>query len=336
MKLSNVSDLARLQTMQRQAFTTRASLDRAGLEMTTGKKASPFEAAGGDLTRLFGLERALERNAVFSDTLSLAEMRLEITQEAFGRVLGPVQTLATDLLSSAGLGDLSAGRIHADAARRAFSGVFAVLNTRVAGQALFAGTATDRDAVAPSETVLAELDALAAGAATASDAITAIEEYFARPAGGFYVTGYLGSTTDLNPVEVGDGQRLDAAVRADADEIVSMLRAHALGAVVAGGAFAGDRDSQLQILRASGERMLQAKDDVLALRARVGASQNAVEQARAGRTAEREALELARAKIVAVDPLEAASTYQTLQVQLESVYMVTSRLSTLRFSNYMR
>ena len=37
----------------------------------------------------------------------------------------------------------------------------------------------------------------------------------------------------------------------------------------------------------------------------------------------------------AVDPLEAASAYQQLQVQLESVFTVTSRLANLRFSNFM-
>jgi flagellar hook-associated protein 3 FlgL len=47
-------------------------------------------------------------------------------------------------------------------------------------------------------------------------------------------------------------------------------------------------------------------------------------------------LDIARAKLVAVDPLEAASTYQTLQVQLESVYTVTARLANLRFSNFIR
>ena len=51
---------------------------------------------------------------------------------------------------------------------------------------------------------------------------------------------------------------------------------------------------------------------------------------------ERDTLDLARTKIVATDPLEAASAYQTLQVQLESIYTVTSRLANLRFANFMR
>jgi flagellar hook-associated protein 3 FlgL len=336
MKLGTASDLARLQMLQRQAFTTRSALDAAAVEMTTGQKQDRFEATGGNLTRLFALERALERNRVFADTASLSEMRLDIMQEGFGRLLAPVEDLSIDLATATGLSDLSAGRIHAATARRAFSDAVGVLNARVAGQSLFAGAATDRPALAPAADMLADIDALAAGAATAADAIAAIEGYFTAPAGGFFATGYVGSTTGLSPVELGDGARLDYAVRADDAELVAALRAYALAAVGDGGAFAGDGAAQLELLGAAGARMLEAREDLLALRARVGVSQNTVERARAERTSERDALDLARARIVATDPLEAASNYQTLQVQLESIFTVTSRLATLRFTNFLR
>ena len=39
---------------------------------------------------------------------------------------------------------------------------------------------------------------------------------------------------------------------------------------------------------------------------------------------------------MATDPLEAASAYQALEVQLESIFTVTARLANLRFVNYMR
>jgi flagellar hook-associated protein 3 FlgL len=336
MKLGTASDLARLQMLQRNAFATRTALDAAAVELTTGEKQDRFAATGGNLTRLFALERALERNRVFADTASLAGMRLDIMQESFGRILKPVEDLAIDLTTSVGLSDLAAGRIHAATARRAFTDAVGVLNTRVAGQALFAGAATDRAALAPAEDMLAELDALAAGAATAADAVAAIEAWFMAPGGGFFATGYVGSATGLVPVEIGDGAGLDFAVRADDAELVSALRAHALAAVVDGGAFAGDGAAQLELLGAAGQRMLEAREDALALRARVGVSQNAVERARAERTSERDALELARTGIVATDPLAAASTYQTLQVQLESIFTVTSRLAGLRFTNFLR
>ena len=84
------------------------------------------------------------------------------------------------------------------------------LNTQVAGQSLFAGVATDRPALAPADAILADLDALTAGAATAADAIAAIDAYFSKsPPGAFYTSGYPASGADLTAVQIGEGQKLD-------------------------------------------------------------------------------------------------------------------------------
>jgi hypothetical protein len=90
MKVNGASDLARMQALQGRAFNTRAALDRAAKELTTGQKTSRYEATGGNLTRLFALERSLDRNAVFSETISLTELRLDVMQESLGRILAPV------------------------------------------------------------------------------------------------------------------------------------------------------------------------------------------------------------------------------------------------------
>ena len=309
----------------------------AAQELTTNLKASRFEATGGNLTRLFALERSLDRNAVFTQTISLTELRLDVMQETLGQILGPAEDLAIDLSSSVGLNDYAGAMLHATTARRDFADTVGFLNTQVAGQSLFAGTATDSAALAPADAILADLDALAAGAATAAAAITAIDAYFAKtPPGAFYASGYIGAPDDLTPVDIGEGQRLDYGMRADQDELVAMLRAQAMAAVVAGGAFAGNQAEQMALLGAAGGAMLAAKEGILDLRAGVGSLQEAVEHAKAERVSERETLDLARTKIVVTDPLEAASAYQQLQVQLESIYTVTSRLANLRFSNFMR
>jgi flagellar hook-associated protein 3 FlgL len=336
MRVNGGSDFARLQALQKHAFATRNRLDVAAQEMTSNLKADRFEATGGNLTRLFALERSLERNAVFSQTIALTELRLDVMQESLGRILAPAEDLAIDLATAVGKGDYSAAMLHADAARRALTDTVAVMNTTVAGQSLFAGATTDGPALAEADAILADLDALAGGAATAADAITAIEAYFAKPAGAFYVSGFVGSTTDLTPVDIGEGQRLDYGMRADNDGIVAVLRAQAMAAVVAGGAFAGSPDEEMALLAESATQMLPAKEGVLKLRAGVGSLQEAVEHARAERVAERDTLDLARAKIVATDPLEAASAFQALEVQLEAIYTVTARLAGLRFANFLR
>jgi flagellar hook-associated protein 3 FlgL len=327
MRVNGGSDLARLQALQKQAAATRGKLDVAAKELTTNLKASRFEATGGNLTRLFALERSLDRNAVFTQNIALMELRLDVMQESLGRILEPAEDMAIDLAESVNRGDYATSLLHATAARRMFADTVGTLNTQVAGQSLFAGTATDSAALAPADAMLADLDALAAGAADAAGAITAIEAYFAPPAGAFYTSGYIGSTDDLTPVEIGEGRRIDYGMRADNDGLVAVLQAQAIAAVVAGGAFAGNQAEQMAMLGEAGAQLLSAKEGIL---------QEAVERAKAERVGERDTLELARTKIVATDPLESASAYQTLQVQLESIYTVTSRLSTLRFSTYMR
>ena len=335
MRVNGGSELARMQMLQRQAVATRNRLDVAAKELTTNLKANRFEASGGNLTRLFALERSLDRNAVFSQTISLTELRLEIMQESFGQMLKPAEDLALDLTQAASLGDYSAAMLHATTARGAFVDAVGLLNTQVAGQSLFAGTETDSPALVDAEAILADLSAAVAGATTAADATAAVDAYFASPAGGFFTTAYIGATDDLTPVDIGEGQRLDYGMRADEARIVALLRAHATAAVVADGALAGNQTERMTMLAAAGARTLAAKEGVLDLRSDVGILQERVERAKASRTAERETLDLARAKIIATDPLEAASAFQQLEVQLQSIYTVTSRLASLRFANFM-
>ena len=336
MRVTGGSDLARMQALQKQALATRNRLDTAATEMTTNLKASRFEATGGNLTRLFALERSLDRNAVFSDNITLTELRLDVMQETLGQIQTATEGLSIDMITSVRIGDVSASLIHARTARSDFTATVGLLNGAVAGQSLFAGTTTDGPALVDPEAMLADLDALVAGAPDATSAIAAIDAYFTPPGGAFFTTGYVGSPDDLTPVEIGDQERVDYGLRADADEFVAVLRSQALGAVVAGGAFAGNSAEQLALLDASGTRMLAAKEDILKLRGAVGSQQEQVETAKAKRVSEYDTLDLARSKLMATDPLEAASAFQALEVQLESIFTVTARLANLRFVNYMR
>lgn len=336
MRVTSGSDLARLQLMQQQARATRDRLDVAGEEMATNLRSDRFAATGGNLTRLFALERSLDRNAVFTETLSLTGLRLEVMQQGLTRIQAPAAELALDLSEAVGTGNLQAAKLHAASARADFAATVAVLNGQAAGQSLFSGTATDSAAVAPADAILADLDALTAAAPDAAATIAAIDAYFAKtPPGAFVTTRYLGSGTDLTPVDIGEGERLDYGMRADDDRIVAMLHAQALAAVTAG-SYAGGRDDRMAMLAAAADRLAEASEGLLAASAEVGSLQETVERARASRIAERETLELARTGIVATDPLEAASAYQTLELQLEAIYTITSRLANLRFVNYMR
>ena len=337
MNIRGSSELARMQLLQRQAVEVRTALDRAGQEATTNLKADKYKATGGNLARLFTIERMLERTAVYQDTIGITEMRLDVMQQGIGRTLAVTQDIGVDLTTATKLGDHAAAMLHARGAEQAFRETVNILNTRVAGQSLFAGTATDGAALADGETILAQLDGLVAGAPDAVRAEALLDDYFAGVgAPTFAADAYLGSPQDLAAAEVGEGMRLDYAVRADAAELVATLKGHAMAAVVARGALDGDATAQMALLAASGTQLLYAKEELLALRSGVGMSQEAVENARAQRTGEHDAYDMARAKIVGADPFAAASAFQAFQTQLESVFTVTARVANLRFANFMR
>ncbi len=339
MKVIATSDLGRLASLQNRAAETREQLNRASTEMTTGENTSRYEATQGNLTRIFAIDRSLDRNEAFSQAINLTVVRVDTMQSTLGLILSPLESLSANLTSTATMNDLGSSLLHAKAARFAFKDTVAALNAQAGGLSLFAGTATDGSAIAPADDILAQLDALAQGASTASDAIAAIDDYFRKepdPAGAFYSDGYTGSTDDTAGVDVGEGRRLDYGLRADNDKFVAVLRAHALAAVVDGGAFANDKESQLEMLRASGRAMIEAKNGVLELQTGVGVSQSILEDAKAGRLAERDTLELARNKVMGVDQTESAALYQALGAQLEAIYTVTARLSKLSYAQFLR
>jgi flagellar hook-associated protein 3 FlgL len=72
------------------------------------------------------------------------------------------------------------------------------------------------------------------------------------------------------------------------------------------------------------------------LRAVVGDAEAAIERARIRNEAELSAAELARARILEADPFRAATDLQSVQNQLESLYTVTSRLSRLSLTSFLR
>jgi flagellar hook-associated protein 3 FlgL len=336
MILNRATELARMQAFQRRNVAIHDALERAGTEMTTGLRTDLHAATGGNLGRLHGIERALERNASLQVNIVLVNQRLDATQATLTRIHDALDTAAIDLEASARQDSLGTAMKHAEAIRRDFADAVAALNVQVAGSSLFAGTATDRAALAPAEDILAQLDALVAAAPDAATVIAAVDAYFQPPGGGFYATGYLGTADDLEPVQVGEDRRVAGNLRADDARIVAALKGQALAAVVAGGALAGNDAERIAVFDEAGTQMIAAREGLVDLRASLGTRQQAVETARAVNNAERSALEITRAEIMGIDPAEAASRYQALEAQLEAAYTVTVRLASLRFSNFLR
>lgn len=336
MHVSGGSDLARLHRLQRQASETRANMDTASQEMSTGETADRYAATGGNLSRLIALDRSLARNDTFKTTITLTELRLDTMQSSVTAIASAASSLSVALNQTVPLGDVASATRLAKQARSDFSDSLAKLNVQVSGQSVFAGSATDNAALAPADDILSALDALTAGAATADDAMAAIDAYFTGPAGGFFTSGYLGSPDGVASAQVGEGERVDYGVTATDSRLVAVLRAQAKAAVAGGESFALSDQDRLAMLKTAASELTAAKDGVEDLSYAIGFNQQAVESAKAARTAEANTLSLARAGMLEADYETTAATYQALETQMDALYTVTARLADLRYTNYMR
>ncbi|MGR3292274.1 MAG: flagellin [Paracoccaceae bacterium] len=82
--------------------------------------------------------------------------------------------------------------------------------------------------------------------------------------------------------------------------------------------------------------MLNSEYALTILRANVGSAEARIEDATAQNSAEKFALEIARADITAIDPYQTATELEAVALQLETLYTLTVRLSRLSLSEYLR
>lgn len=331
-----ISDLATQRGLLQRGTETRAQLDRASQEMSSGLKSDLVAATGGDLNGLFTLERALVRLDSQAEGLNFAAAKASSIQHHLGALAQGVAPFGVDLQAALSRHDYVQADTIAAGARAAFDAAVSALNGRHGRHALFAGAAVDGPALVDSDAIYADLAALASGAADGLDAIALIDDYFNAAGGGFETTAYIGSTANAPGVEIAEGQRLGFSVRADHAALRDNLHALALVALAAAGDHPGTPADARLLLREGAQMAMGNGDAILAIREDIGHAQQRMDEVLTRVGAESHGLDLRRAALVAADPYETASRFQALQGQMEIIYEITARMANLRLVNHLR
>lgn len=330
-----LSDLASSLRQQSQLRNLRDALDVAGRELTTGRIASPGTLPEAALRETFGIDRQLLRLEQTTSDLTRAQNRTAVTQNALGTIDSVLGTMATELLAAIERGDDGSAETLRQTASGRLQSVLSALNTQYAGESLFAGAATDRIALGSADRLISDIRALVAGAADAASARAGIDAYFGS-GGDFETSFYGGSTTDAAPVALPDGSRIGTGARADDDGLRQVLKGLATLAAAEPGAWSAPAAERADLLRSAAQETRQSTQGLTALRARLGQDEEAIRLGIDATAAERAALQLARNELTAVDPFVAATRFNDLQGQLETLYTVTARLSGLSLTNFLR
>lgn len=335
MSFVSVGDLSRGFALRTQTADIKARMNRLGEELSTGITANPAERLRGDFRALGAIERSLKVMESYETATNEAVLTTDAMQNALGQVQGAAQKLSSSLLNAQNMYDGRTIDVLGVDAKGWFDLSVSALNVQVAGRTLFAGDATDGAALATGTEIYNAVKAAVGGLTTATDVLDEIDLWFDTPGGGFETTGYLGSDQPLGRVRLSDGNSMALDISAADPVIRETLKDLVAGAMLSDPTlFGGDLTQRTALAAMVGERLLTNNGSLTALRGEIGSAQSRVEDIRTENAASRQMLELARLDMLAVDQYDAASEFQAVEAQLETIYTVTARLSRLSLADY--
>ncbi|MEM1074351.1 MAG: flagellin [Pseudomonadota bacterium] len=329
-----LGDLSQTFLTQRRSVGLREELTRLTDELSSGRVSDIKEVLAGNHNYLTGLERKLEVLQGYSVANDEAAYLTAAMQASLGNVQDYSSQLGLDLiLAGGGPVGVVAGS-PSENARTQLEGIINMVNSDIAGRALFAGAATDALPLESADTLLNALRTAVTGQTTPSDIIAAAETWFADPAG-FDAVVYSGSATGLAPFALSETERVSIDVRANDDAIKAVLMNTALAALADDPALGLDVPQQSELFGTTGLGLQSNQDALTDLRSRIGFTEGRIEMIATRNQAEQTSTEFARNNLLAADPFETATELENVQFYLQSLYSVTVRSSQLSLVNFL-
>ena len=334
MTATSIGDLAQSFLLRHRNSALKQDMARLTQELATGQVADKRQTLAGNHNYLTQLERNIEVLAGYKVSLTEATIFADNTQTALGRFQEVGEELANSLVISGGSTVGAQSNDIAQEARTAMSVLVGTLNTRSAGRALFGGTATDRAPLASAETLISALSMTASAATTPGELLAAVDAWFDDPSG-FDAVMYQGGTKTLAPVQISDTETVSLDITATEPRLKNMLKFASLAALAGDSSLNFSRSQQAEIFLEAGTSLLGARDQVTALRSKVGGVEAQIDNATARHAAELTSTNYEKDALLSVDPYEAATKLEEVQFQLQSLYSVTVRMSQLSLVNFL-
>jgi flagellar hook-associated protein 3 FlgL len=328
----SVGDASLTNILARQGADLRAQVQRASQEVATGKHADIGAAVRGDFSPMLAIDASLSRLAAYKTNTTDAAFQTAAQQSALAGLSDLAAGLSTSLMGAATFSTpAQIATLGADAKGRLASAI-GLVNTQASGRAVFSGTATDSVPLGSVEDMLTALQTAAAGATTAGQVSAAVNGWFADPLGfgAFYQGGGA-----LSPTPIAPGEAADQSTTAMDPTIRDTLAGFAMAALIDQGALAGSAPERARLAAAAGDQLTRTEDARITLAARIGTVEAQIESAKTRNSAEETSLGILRSGIGSADPYEAATRLETVRAQLESLYLVTARVSRLSLTEYL-
>ena len=336
MQTNGYPDLLSYTRQNRATVQIRERLDVAALEAVTGLQSDLTKATNGEVGRAHLLGKALNDVDQGLQINSLAKVRLSLMGDAVSGAreaingLGPRGSIAVAVGNELNLrliSDEAAGSL--DSVMSAFSGTQGPRN-------LFSGSKTDTPAFSGSDVLMADVKDILQNSTSAADANTKLDAYFNDPAGGFATKIYQGSTNPAPDLPIGNGKSVTLDLKGNDPSVKEAIRGLAVMANAYSFGGAGDQQEFNALYNSASSSVGNGTTGLVTLEGTIGLNSATLGQAESRFNSEKSTLTNAYNDMFGRDQFEAAAELQSLQVQLEASYTLTSRLSSLTLTNFLR
>lgn len=338
MKPMSLGDSAQFLAMRRNGTTLKTQISALNAELTTGIAADKGQHLRGDFGVLASITRAIDMAQINISVAQTASLQLQTQQT----VLARLHDNATEALNATRLvlsGDtdtpIHLRMVAFETSASAFDDAVMALNASVAGRYVFAGQQSDTAPLAAPAAILDALMGSLPSDAGASELLAHVESWFA-PMGDFDTIAYHGGNPNTSGLNLGAGYDVQNTLTAQDSAIRKHLGALAYGALMARGVLADAPADQIQVLQVSTAALDASVENLTTRAAALGIQQARTGQAVVAARAQSTALEIARTELIGVDSYETATRLQDAMTKLDTIYMMTARLSRLSLTEYLR
>ncbi len=336
MPISGYPDLLSYRQRIQTTSAIKTRLDVAAEEAITGVQADITKATRGRVGGAYLMRKAIDDIDQETRINSVTTIRLDLISQGLDGAREAMSGIDIKGLLAIETGQKPSVNAVSNEAESSLRSVMSSLSAKHGSRNLLSGNTTDQETYAGADALLEAVRNIMATAGTPADIETALDTFFNDPAGGFATDIYTGSTEPASPIRIGANEKINVGIKGDNEAIKDALRGLAVVATASSSSNAIGTDEFKEIFQSGLSYTSNGTSKLIALQSEMGVFGASVQNSDARNQAEKLTLTAAYQTITGRDQYEAAAELQQLQVQLESSYLLTSRLSELSLSNYLR
>ncbi|CAN7571777.1 flagellar hook-associated family protein [Ensifer sp. ENS07] len=348
MKTSYVSNLAIQTAMRMTIQQNQMDLLKATQEQTTGRHYDVGLTLGATASRSLNLQREIDRLNSMKSTNSVVTQRLSGSQGALETMAKAAEKVRDTLVTYKGNDAASQLKIQKTEILGALQTFTAAANTSFNGEFLFSGINTDAKPLADYTATSAAKTAFdaaftafkTANSITSDDQITVtqMQDFIKNTVEPMFTgTGWDANWSDASSQNMTSRISASEVIESSTNANTNGFRMFALASVIT--AELMDKNVTPEVRAAIGVEALQyAEQGIAGLnaeRSQLGISESRVKKANTSIDAQLKLVNTHVADLEGIDPIETSTRINTLKVQLETSYTLTSRLQQMSLLNFL-